>query len=91
MIVRQAPSAVRSPTWNFTEFVPTSMTAKRCASKPASVLSSRGTLTFGRPSSPSSRTVATTRAGSSDSTAIVRAAPWSVRSSESSTIAPPTV
>ena len=26
-IVRQAPFAARSPTWNFTEFVPTSMTA----------------------------------------------------------------
>jgi hypothetical protein len=47
-----------------------------------------GTLTFGRASSPSSRTAALTRAGSSDSTAIVRIGPRAVRRSVSSAMQP---
>ena len=45
--VRHAPSAARSPTWNLTEFVPTSMTANRLPPKPASAFRPRGKLTFG--------------------------------------------
>src|SRR5262249_41074534 len=55
------------------------------------LLSVSGTLTFGRPSSPSSRTPASTAAGSSDSTATVIATPAGVRSSDRSAMAPPTV
>ena len=57
------PSAARSPTWNLTEFVPTSRTAYRAAPKPASAFSPRGTLTFSRPASPSSASAAWTQCG----------------------------
>ncbi len=39
--VRQSPSASRSPTWNFTELVPTSITAYRRTPKPTSAASPR--------------------------------------------------
>ena len=52
------PSAARSPTWNLTEFVPTSRTAYRPAPKPESAFSPCGTLTFSRPASPSSASAA---------------------------------
>ena len=45
--VRHVPSAACSPTWNLTEFVPTSMTANRRPPKPASVFRPRGKLTLG--------------------------------------------
>ena len=53
-----------------------------------SALSPRGTLTFGREPSPSSRTAAITRAASSDSIAIVRVDPPAVRRSVSSAMQP---
>ena len=62
-------SSPSSSSRNLTEFVPTSMTPYAAHR----LLSVRGTLTFGRPSSPSSRTAASTAAGSSDSTATVTA------------------
>ena len=47
--------------------------------------------TFVREERPSERTAATTRAGSSDSTAIVRVEPLSVRTSLSSAMQPSSV
>ena len=88
---RQLPSAFRSPTWNFTEFVPTSMTAYRSMPNPTSALSPRAKLTFGRGARPTSRTVASTRSGSSDSMAKVRVDACSVRTSVSSAMQPPIV
>ena len=64
--VVHSPSACRSPMWNLTEFVPTSMTAYRFAPNPTSALSPRAMQTFRRAPRPSSRTAAITRAGSSD-------------------------
>ena len=90
-MVRHSPSTLSSATWNLTEFVPTSTTAYRRAPNPTSDLSPRGRLTLRREPRPSSRTAAITRAGSSDSTAIVRLAPSSVRTSERSAMQPPTV
>ena len=89
--VFHVPSARRSPTWSLTEFVPTSIAANRFAPKPRSVFRPRAMQTFVREERPSERTAATTRAGSSDSTAIVRVAPLSVRTSLSSAMQPPTV
>jgi hypothetical protein len=82
------PSVARSPTWNFTEFVPTSMTAYRAAPKPTRALSPRGKLTLGRESNARSRTVRITRAASSNSIAIVRAEPRLVRTSVNSAMQP---
>ena len=64
------------------------MTANRLESNPASVLSPRSMQTFARAASPSERTAATTPTGSSDSTAIVRVEPLSVRTSERSAMQP---
>ncbi len=89
--VLHVPSARRSPTWSLTEFVPTSITAYRVVPKPTSVFSPRAMQTFAREARPSERTAASTRAGSSDSTAIVRVEPLSVRISLSSAMQPPTV
>ena len=86
-IARQPPSARRSPTWSLTEFVPTSITAYRCAN-PTSAFSPRGKLVFGRDASPSSRTVASTRAASADSTAIVRVVAPPARTSVDSAMQP---
>ena len=44
--VLHVPSARRSPTWNLTEFVPTSITANRFAPKPTSVFRPRAMQTF---------------------------------------------
>ena len=64
--------ALRSPTWNFTELVPTSMTANRSAPKRTRIRRPRPKFRFGRVASPRSRTAATTCSGSSASTASVR-------------------
>jgi hypothetical protein len=77
--------------WNLTEFVPTSIAAYLRAPIPSSAFRPRGKLTFERVSSPSSRTAASTRAGSSDSTAIVRVETLSARTSVSSAMHPLTV
>ena len=56
--VLPAAAGRRSPTWSLTEFVPTSITAKRTGSRPSIVLSPRARQTFGRSASCSSRTAA---------------------------------
>ncbi len=89
--VSHVPSASSSPTWNLTEFVPTSSTAKRRAPKRMSALSPRAMHVFRRPPSPSSRTAAITRPASSPSTTRVRTERPSSTSSESSVMHPPTV
>ncbi len=89
--VLQVPSACRSPMWSLTEFVPTSITAYRFVPKPMSVFSPRAMQTFAREARPSERTAASTRAGSSDSTAIVRVEALSARTSLISAVQPPTV
>ena len=67
------------------------MTAKRRAPNPASAFSPRATQVTRRPPSPSSRTTADTRSGSSDSTAIVRVDPVAIRISVRSAMQPPIV
>ena len=83
---RGVPPSSRRPSANFTELVPTSMTANRLGPQPSIDLSPLATQTLGRPSSPSRPIVRDTRSGSGDSTATVRLVIPSALTSVSSTM-----